>query len=377
MISCGYIWAQTNPDKLHPADQGADSGVRNLYFNLAKLAPEYIMIGQQDALSYGINWKKGNFRSDMNDVTGSHPAVFGWDLGGIELGSKYNLDSVPFDEMRKNILWVYEQGGINTISWHVFNPVTGKSSWVEDKNTPNLIVSQILPGGEKHEAFLKQLDYAAGFFQSLVVADGSLAPIVFRPWHENSGSWFWWGSNHCSIEEYKQLYSFTVDYLRNKHNLHNLLYVYSPDVGFADAEAYLERYPGDDLIDIIGLDDYHSLNTGHPEELVKNLEIIASLAIERNKIATFSETGCNRIERKNYFTKELLPCLKHSALTRSVSWVLFWRNADEKQHFVPDPAHLEAPDFIEFTTDKLILQLNEIPDMYQKNERQVLPEKAH
>jgi mannan endo-1,4-beta-mannosidase len=348
-----------------PADPEAGEQVVNLYRNLAMLAPGYIMIGHQDALSYGIHWKKGTDRSDIMDVTGSHPAVFGWDIGGIELGQPVNLDSVPFDAMRENILRVYQKGGINTISWHAFNPVTGGTSWVEDKTHSCHTVAEILPGGAHHDLLLKQLDRVADFFRTLKAPDGSLAPVVFRPWHENTGNWFWWGAIHCSPTEYKALYRFTVDYLLKTHHLHNLLFAYSPDVGFTDAAGYMERYPGDDLVDIIGLDDYHSLNSGQPELLIRNLEVIAEIAAKHSKIAALTETGCNRIERTDYFTKELLPCLLHSDLTRSISWVLFWRNADEKQHFIPASGHPAAADFVEFVKNRHILLLNNIPDMYK------------
>lgn len=365
LLFCRNALAQQNVTRYNPSDIKAEKGVVNLYRNMAMLAPDYIMIGHQDALSYGINWKKGIDRSDLKDLTGSHPAVFGWDIGAIELGSPINLDSVPFDEMKENIIKVYQDGGINTISWHAYNPVTGKSSWVDDKNTSNGIVAKILPGGSHHKEFTNQLDKVAAFMKSLKALDGSLAPVIFRPWHENSGNWFWWGAMHCSVAEYKALYRFTVDYLRNTHHLHNLLFAYSPDVGFKDAAGYFERYPGDDLVDIIGLDDYHSLNTGQPKQLISNLEVIAQIAIDHNKISAFTETGCNRIEQKDYFTHVLLPCLDHSDLTRSVSWVLFWRNADQKQHFVPDPKHAAAKDFIEFSNKKLILMKNDIPDLYK------------
>lgn len=365
MFLCQPVLAQRDTERFKPSDNQADKGVVNLYRNMALLAPEYIMVGHQDALSYGINWKKGTYRSDIKDMTGSHPAVFGWDLGALELGKPVNLDSVPFDEMRKNIIRVYLDGGINTISWHAFNPVTGGNAWVENQDSPNGVVAKILPGGSHHQEFLKRLDLVAEFLKSLKAPDGSLAPVIFRPWHENSGNWFWWGKKHCSVEEYKSLYRFTVNYLRNTHHLHNLLFAYSPDVGFKDAAGYLERYPGDDLVDIIGLDDYNSLNTGHPEQLVSNLEVIAKIAIDRNKIAAFTETGCNRVERNDYFTKELLPCLDYSELTRSISWVLFWRNADQKQHFVPAQGHPAAENFMEFAKSKRILMLDNIPDMYK------------
>jgi len=366
MLLSQPLLAQQDVSRFNPSDKQADKGVVNLYRNLALLAPDYIMIGHQDALSYGISWKKDTDRSDIKDITGSHPAVFGWDIGGIELGQPVNLDSVPFNEMRENIIRVYQKGGINTISWHAYNAVSGGSSWVEDKDSPNIIVAKILPGGSHNADFKKQLDKVADFMKSLKAPDGSLAPVIFRPWHENSGNWFWWGALHCSAEEYKSLYRFTAEYLRNTHHLHNLLFAYSPDVGFKDAAGYLERYPGDDLVDIIGLDDYNSLNSGHPEKLISNLEIIAQVAIDHKKITALTETGCNRIERKEYFTKELFPCLDHSELTRSISWVLFWRNADLKQHFVPAPGHPASQDFLEFIKNKRILLLNNIPDIYKQ-----------
>jgi mannan endo-1,4-beta-mannosidase len=357
------VFAQKEANKFHPADKMADKGVVNLYRNMAMMASDHIMLGHQDALSYGINWKKGTDRSDVKDITGSHPAVFGWEIGAIELGKTVNLDSVPFGEMRRNIIHVYQQGGVNTISWHAYNPVTGKDSWADNK-TVNITIAKILPGGSHHKAFKKRLDRVARYLKSLKTPDGTQVPVVFRPWHENSGNWFWWGAMHSSAEEYKSLYRFTVEYLQKKHHLHNILYAYSPDVGFKDAAGYLARYPGDDLVDIIGLDDYNSLNTGHPEQLISNLEIIATIANEHKKIAALTETGSNRIERKEYFTKEMLACLDHSELTRSIAWVLFWRNADKKQHFVPAPGHPAAPDFLEFTKNKLILMLNDISGLY-------------
>ena len=64
-------------------------------------------------------------RSDIRDITGEYPAVYGFDLGRIELGWKVNLDSVPFDKTRQYIQEAYERGGIITLSWHLNNPLTG------------------------------------------------------------------------------------------------------------------------------------------------------------------------------------------------------------------------------------------------------------
>lgn len=364
ILLCLQAGAQCDLSKFKPADKQADESVVNLYRNMAMLSPSHIMLGHQDALSYGAHWKGDPDRSDLKDLTGSHPAVFGWELGGIELGKPDNLDSVPFAKMRENIILAFLAGGINTISWHAFNPLTGKDSWADNK-TANITVVHLLPGGSHHDGFKKRLDKIADFLQSLKSPDGKLIPVIFRPWHENSGNWFWWGASHCSAEEYKALYRFTIDYLRNTHHLHNLLIAYSPDVGFKNASDYLERYPGDDLVDIIGVDDYNSLRTGHPEQLIDNLEVVASVARDHHKLCALTETGIDLMVHKDYFTKELLPCLDHSDLTRSISWVLFWRNAMAKQLYLPDPTHPSARDFLEFRKSKLILMQNDIPDLYK------------
>jgi mannan endo-1,4-beta-mannosidase len=350
--------------QIKPADAGASEKTITLFRNLAALAPDYVMIGHQDALSYGVKWVGDENRSDLHDVTGSHPAVFGWDIGGIDIGLDKNLDSVPFDQMRKNMIRVFEMGGGNTISWHAYDPRTGKDSWVDTKIAVNT-VSQILPGGARHADFLKNLDRTGVFLSSLKSKEGELIPLVFRPWHEHSGSWFWWGRLHCTREEYIELFRFTVHYLREKHELNNLLIAYSPDIGFANAAEYLERYPGDDIVDVIGLDDYHSLRQNKPENLIRNLEIIAGIARDKGKIAAFTETGCTNVEDKLYFTQKLLPVLEHSDLTHSISWVLFWRNGNKKHHFMPYKGHKSAADFRRFVAHPLILMQNNVPDLYR------------
>ena len=110
--------------------------------------------------------------------------------------------------------------------------------------------------GANHAQFRLWLDRLAGFFVGLKSADGTCVPVLFRPFHEHTGSGFWWGEAQCTPDEYKALWRFTVEYLRDVKGVHNLLYVYSPDL-YRDAEHYTERYPGDEWVDVLGLDAYH------------------------------------------------------------------------------------------------------------------------
>lgn len=194
-----------------PIDKKATKETITLYTNLKKLLNKGIMFGHQDDLAYGVGWKYEPGKSDIKEVTGDYPAVYGWELGHLEMDHPVNLDSVPFDKMKGFIREAYDRGGVITISWHLRNPLTGKTAWDPEKGT----VASILPGGQKHELYKGWLDKLASFMLDLKGKKGEYIPVIFRPFHELNGSWFWWGKNHCTPDEIKQLWHFTVAYLRD------------------------------------------------------------------------------------------------------------------------------------------------------------------
>jgi len=326
---------------------------------LTDISGKAILFGHQDDLAYGIGWNSIPGESDVKRTTGSYPAVFGWDLGNI--GDVKNLDGVPFDSIKAYIKRAHQLGGINTISWHARYPVTKYDSW----NLTSIDIPAILPGGQSHYLFVKELDLVAGFLSSLKDDSGKSIPIIFRPWHEMYGNWFWWGSSACSDKEYRQLFRFTVEYLRNVKGLRNLLIAFSPDKGFNSKEDYLKRYPGDDVVDVLGLDDYGGFKQNRLDLIVIRLGIVIDLAKERGKISAFTETGNDKLNINNWYTSNLLQVLKASEKTRSISYVLVWRNRDEKHFYVPWPGHEQAEDFRTFVNDKMIFLLDDIKTLNQ------------
>jgi hypothetical protein len=164
----------------------------------------------------------------------------------LEIDHAVNLDSVPFDKMKSFIGEAYERGGVITLSWHLNNPLTGKTAWDPAPGT----VASILPGGEKNDLYKTWLDKVARFLLALKGKHGEYIPIIFRPFHELNGDWFWWGGKNCTPDELKQLYQFTESYLRDKKNVHSLLYAYNTDK-FYSKDEYLKRYPGDEWVDLI------------------------------------------------------------------------------------------------------------------------------
>lgn len=294
-----------------------------------------IAYGHQDDLSYGHAWKVEDWendkleRSDVKAVTGKYPVVLGFDLGDIEHGSDRNLDGVPFGLMKKAVKLHTGRGGIVTFSWHPDNPLTGGDAW---DISSDQVVKAVLPGGEKHDEFKLWLERAADFIESL----GDVA-VIFRPWHENLGSWFWWGGKLCTAQEYKDLYRLTWTYFTKERGLANILWCYSPD-GPIDPRDYMSRYPGDEFVDILGTDIYEYPGASSLEEagvrfgtqVKEMMNSLAALSLEHQKLMCFSETGLEGLGDPAWWTGTLLPAIEKYP----VSYVLTWRNAwDKPGHF--------------------------------------------
>lgn len=330
-----------------PSDPGASASAQQLYQRLLGLQKRGTLFGHQDDLTAGVGWRDAPNRSDVFSTTGAYPAVYGWDLGNIELGKSYNFDGVPFALTKAGVLRAAATGGINTISWHLNNPVTGGTAW----DTTGRPVAQLLPGGAQHERYKHCLDAVALFLHDLRDVRGQEIPVIFRPFHEHTGHWFWWGQPHCSAAEFKALWRFTADYLRRDKQLHGLLLAYSA-ADFASREQYLERYPGDAYVDVLGVDTYC---TGRPaqyaQQLNRQLAVLQALGTAHHKFVALTETGYNQLPAATWWTKTLLPVL----LEHRLLYVLLWRNGALDRYNVPFPGQASAPDFVSFKNHPRVL----------------------
>ncbi|MFT3902647.1 MAG: glycosyl hydrolase [Niabella sp.] len=344
-------------------DTKATVQTKALYKNLMLLQGKKILFGHQDATAYGIAWKYEKNQSDIKKVTGDHPAVYGWELGHLELGDSTSIDDVRFSKIRQLILEAYARGGVNTISWHLKNPLTGSSSWDVSSGE---VVKSILPGGEKHELYKIWLNRLAAFFNSLKTPSGVQVPVLFRPFHEHTGSWFWWGQKLCSREDYILLFRFTVTYLREVKKVHHLIYIYSPDF-VADETAYFDRYPGDEYVDILGQDLYHRGGDETAAQYITDVQRIMGMLQQyskaHQKLFVFSETGADQIPMKNWFTEVLYKAIS----AYKPVYVLVWRNAYENPvHFyAPFPGHPACSNFIKFSKLPDVVFQKKIPSMYK------------
>jgi mannan endo-1,4-beta-mannosidase len=361
---------------------------------LTELQQRGTMFGHQDDPFYGIGWAYEDGRSDVLESCGDWPAVMGFELGGIEMGDTKNLDSVPFDRIRQEIIRHHRRGGIITISWHPRNPLTTFAhphTWPEGSawDATDGAVSAILADGETHALFLTWLERLRTFLASLTDEQGNAIPFIFRPWHENNGAWFWWGNTHCTPDEFRALYALTQDYI-NQSGIEsegrsfdfrlstNVLWSYSPNLmGNMTEDTFLQWYPGDERIDLIGLDAYQ---WGSEEDFVRqtraDLDLLCAFAARHHKLVALTECGYRSVPDSTWWTRVLLPIIEaysNPVCTLSgkaglssvstlcgLSYALVWRNAENGEHFGPVPNTPSAFDFKQFFNSPQTLFLHDI-----------------
>ncbi len=348
-------------------DDHANSETKLLFNRLNKLSLNYktkqkILIGQQNAFTEGRGWRLDNrdigaeLKSDMETVSGVHPAVNGIDFN--EIGD-WNKDLIQF-----HISEVHKRGGVTTLSWHMPTLVDDGKGNNSYNDTSIRVVERILPGGDHHHLFNSKLNKLVKFFKEL-----KGIPVIFRPWHEHNFSWFWWGKDHSTREEYIKLWRYTVEYLKS-NNVHNLLYAYSPNHINGD---YLDRYPGDEYVDIMGVDHYFvdptfDQNTFGPYPLYnwkKDVIWLCEEASKRNKIPAITEFGQEGLTYKKFWTDYFgWPLEKEGILqitgpdslpAKGIAYIMVWRNdiKDAKHFFGPFPGQFNNNNFMDLMSKRI------------------------
>lgn len=313
-----------------------------------------ILYGHHDDTLYGYNWRYDNTdRSDTKDVVGMYPAMMSFDLADIEKGgSNRHL----YNRMRNEIIKQHSRGGFITVSWHATNLLTGGNAWDTSKQG---VVRALLSGGSHHEKFLSCLDSVAAFFQILTDESGQPIPIIFRPWHECNGTWFWWGTTCCSPDEYKALWNLTVRRLK-KRKVENIIYVFSPGSNIRSESNYFKRYPGDKIISVLGVEGYAINATASEQDrqafiskMRSMFDYVAPAAIQRKKLLALTETGTKHNSDISWWTQALLPAIEGYP----INYLVMWRNAtqDDNECYGPYKGSPSEPDFMQFTTDSNLI----------------------
>lgn len=355
-------------------DSNASDYTRALFDYLRDNSGEQILFGQQHATEEGLTLtndvpRTASVQSEVYNAVGDYPAIFGWDTGSIYGREKPGIVS-DVDQSIENIALsmkkAHELGGIVTLSMHPLNPVTGGN--YNDVSTN--VIEHILPGGSHNDVFNVWLDDVAKLAKSVKNENDQPIPIIFRPFHEQDGSWFWWGASTTTATEYKAIFRYTVEYLRDVKGVNNILYGYSPGGGYGDsAEKYMRTYPGDEYVDIFGIDSYDSKDNAGSDAwlngLVADLGMLHDLALDRDKIFALTEygysaQGMNKTgNRLDWYTK-VLHAIKSNEKASKSAYMQTWANFGWPNNmYVPykdvnndlGGDHELLPDFIDFKED--------------------------
>jgi mannan endo-1,4-beta-mannosidase len=280
VIASGIGSAQTAPDgKAQPTALPVNSNsipeVRELLREIDQISGHVTLTGQHNFPNHLSRWS-----DRVYDLTGKFPAIFGQDFGFSGGEDKDSVEGRP--SMVEEAIRQYRNGAVIALTWHAVRPTDDEPVTFRDSVQGHLTDFEwnelLTPGTDIYNRWAEQVDVIGGYLRQLQVAG---VPVLFRPYHEMNGNWFWWGGRpgeHGSAALYRQLY----DRLVNVHHLNNLVWVWnvnSPGGNAGPIDAY---YPGAKYADIVTMDIYGKFDQSY---------YISMLALAEDKPIALAEVG--------------------------------------------------------------------------------------
>ncbi len=318
----GCSAAQTKPDSsvtssLTLSNPDATKEAQALYEYICGTYRNGIISGQQESTWMGSDQYEFDY---IYKKTGKYPAIRGLD---------YMNDD--FAGVNKRAVDWHDRGGIVTICWHCGSDFSG--SWSESMNTQIKDWDKALTKGTpEYEKLIKGMDKAAAALKELKEQN---IPVLWRPFHEFDGAWFWWGKG--GAENFKKLWIIMYDRYTNYWELDNLIWV----LGYSgNGKGYEKWYPGDEYVDIAGADSY---SDGANGDLYKKV----SKVVGDDTPICFHE--CGRIPTVAQLEKA------------DADWVWFMTWHTE---YITD--HNDTADLKKIYNDEYVITLDELPDLSGK-----------
>jgi len=224
---------------LEPANPHASAKARailNYFGSLSVRTEKRLVSGQFTGFGRGATLR---LMDEIHDHTSQWPVLVGTDYADFEHGS------LTFKAPNRAAVHYWNQGGLVTISAHLYNPANPKGGGLRDQGVD--LNALLAPDTDTHARWMQELDLIAAGLKELKDAG---VVVLWRPFHEMNGDWFWWGAK--DPDTFIKLWRQMFDYFSQTKGLDNLLWVYSPNHG-SKTTAY---YAGDHYVDLVGLDAY-------------------------------------------------------------------------------------------------------------------------
>jgi mannan endo-1,4-beta-mannosidase len=245
---------------IKPVTPNASPEVASLLAYLQSISGKYILPGQHNFPISGE--RNSQFAADF---IGKTPVVWSQDFGFSHDGDKDSYLARP--AIIEEAIRQHKRGAIVTLCWHAvpptanepvtFQPLPGydssKLASVQGRLLDQQFEDLLTPGTKLHKNWLKQVDVIAFHLKKLQDAK---VPVLWRPYHEMNGDWFWWGGRFKGKYTTAALYRQMFDRLVNHHNLNNLIWVWSVDRPSKPDREFDKYYPGTEYLDLLSLDVY-------------------------------------------------------------------------------------------------------------------------
>jgi mannan endo-1,4-beta-mannosidase len=255
------LYAQTEPS---PVNRHATPEARALLSYLYAMSGKYTLTGQHNYPNVGATWTDRAL-----DLTGKYPAIFGEDFGFQTGADKDSVLGRP--AMVEEAIRQYRNGAIVTLTWHAVRPTDDEPVTFRDSVQGHLTDFEwkevLTPGTALYKRWCAQVDVIAGYLKQLQEAR---VPVLWRPYHEVNGGWFWWGGRKGkdgSAALYRQLF----DRLVNVHKLNNLVWVWNanaPGSGGSGPGPYADYFPGAEYADVLSVDIYGEFQQSFYDDLM-------------------------------------------------------------------------------------------------------------
>ena len=242
---CSMVFA-AEPQPVNP---DASPEARALLALLDSISGKGIISGQHNFPNDGSRWT-----DRVYDLTAKYPGLFGADFGFSGGEDKDSVLSRP--EMIEEVKRQYRNGAIIALTWHAVRPTDDEPVTFRDSVQGQLTDYEwrqlLTPGTPLYNRWCEQVDVIAGYLRQLRDAH---VPVLFRPYHEMNGNWFWWGGRpgkDGSLALYRQLH----DRFINLHHLNNLLWVWNVNAPGGSAGPVADYFPGSGFVDVATMDIY-------------------------------------------------------------------------------------------------------------------------
>ncbi len=257
LVACGNSESETTSNekdslKVATVNPNATPEAKRLLEFIYEIQGKHVITGQHNYLG-----KMSVFTDSIYEITGKYPGIWGGDYGFAD--STHDIDNIKYRPLLvPEIVKQHERGSIITLTYHQADPFVGEPcqfvGGVQTKLTPEQWTEIITDGTPANTTWKEYVDRLA---EELKQLQEKKIPVLFRPYHEMNGSWFWWGKKEGQ-NGFAAMWKMLYNRYTNHHQLNNLVWVWSPDKPWHGLKEY---YPGDEFVDIVSLDIYPEKDT--------------------------------------------------------------------------------------------------------------------